>query len=148
MRLGCFSAEAKFSATLTWPRGAARDLKAGYSWHVCQTSKTRVRARLDIRTERLAQGARSASEIEMQSCWLDNWHVSIFLLCPCQWPAMRALRISSKFLTDDIRLLRWEKSVSLRAARGSGITATTKFRPGCLKMRKRIELERAGPSIP
>ena len=43
----------------------------------CQTSKTRVRARLDIRTERLAhthvasrQGARSASE--MQSCWLDK----------------------------------------------------------------------------
>ena len=43
----------------------------------CQTSKTRVRAQLDIRTERLAhthvvsrQGARSASE--MQSCWLDK----------------------------------------------------------------------------
>ena len=41
----------------------------------CQTSKTRVRARLEIRTGRLAhtasrQGARSASE--MQSCWLDK----------------------------------------------------------------------------
>ena len=38
----------------------------------CQTSITRVRARLEIRTERLAfrQGARSASE--MQYCWLDN----------------------------------------------------------------------------
>ena len=33
--------------------------------HICQTSKTRMCARLEIRT-----GRRSASE--MQSCWLDN----------------------------------------------------------------------------
>ena len=64
---------------------------------VCQTSKTRVRARLKIRTRRLAhtasvahtasshslahtasrQGARSASE--MQSCWLDKACVSTWL---------------------------------------------------------------------
>ena len=41
----------------------------------CQTSKTRMRAQLDIRTERLAHtsgraGARSASE--MQSYWLEK----------------------------------------------------------------------------
>ena len=56
---------------------ANRDLKSQEGAR-CQTSKTRVRARLDIRTERLAdtpyvasrQGARSASE--MQSCWLDK----------------------------------------------------------------------------
>ena len=45
----------------------------------CQTIETRVRARLDIRTEHLAQGARSASEV--LSCWRDK--VRSLRFSPC-----------------------------------------------------------------
>ena len=82
---------------------------------VCQTSKTRVRARLDIRTERLAhtshQGARSASE--MQSCWLDNSLVS-----PSQ-VFTHAARAAAKQLNNNFnfRHLWWPRAAR---AKGSG----------------------------
>ena len=43
----------------------------------CQTSKTRMCARLEIRTGRLAVRAKCSAS-EMQSCWLDKARASLF----------------------------------------------------------------------
>ena len=94
VRLGCsrWPRAARAMRALVRAKAILGNLKKDMFAYSCQTSKTRVRARLDFRTERLAlvkpvrpacarleirtgrlasrQGARSASK--MQSCWLDK----------------------------------------------------------------------------